>query len=132
MYYYVLHCDFCNSPSSLELPPSLPPFFLPSALSLSLPPSLGSSLSFYYSLEEFNLDDHDIDANTTGLMNDCSSKTHTHNLSMTLDTHSLLGMYTHIFMYYTLYIYIYRHVLYIHCTYIDMYTIHSSMICLTH
>ena len=36
------------------------------------------ALSLTHSLEEFNLDDHDnIDANTTGLMNDCSSKTHT-------------------------------------------------------
>ena len=98
MYYYVLHCDFCNLPASL--PPSLlPPPLSSLTLDLLLLPSdpLSLSHSFCYSLEEFNLDDNDIDANTTGLMNDCSSKTHTHNLSMTLDTHSLLGMYTHIY-----------------------------------
>ena len=76
------------------VPPS--PFLLPSplgTLALSLGSSLSLTHSFYYSLEEFNLDDHDIDANTTGLMNDCSSKTHTQPVNDF--GHSLFAGYVH-------------------------------------
>ena len=92
------------------VPPSLPPSFSPrlshSLFLLPLDP-LSLSLSFYYSLEEFNLDDHDIDANTTGLMNDCSSKTHTQPVNDF--GHSLFAGYIH-----TYNVHIYRYVLYTH------------------
>ena len=71
------------------------------------PPPPSSSLSLTHSLEEFNLDDHDIDANTTGLMNDCSSKTHTQPVNDF--GHSLFAGYVHTYMY--------IHV-YTHCTHI--------------
>ena len=59
--------------------------------------SLFFSPSFSYSLEEFNLDDHDIDANTTSLMNDCSSKTHTQPVNDF--GHSLFAGYVRTYMY---------------------------------
>ena len=71
------------------------------------PPPLFFPLSLTHSLEEFNLDDHDIDANTTGLMNDCSSKTHTQPVNDF--GHSLFAGYVHTYMY--------IHV-YTHCTHI--------------
>ena len=63
---------------------------------ISFPRILSLSHSFYYSLKEFNLDDHDIDANTTGLMNDCSSKTHTQPVNDF--GHSLFAGYVHTYI----------------------------------